>query len=581
MSFNVALSGIASAQTDLNTTANNIANVNTVGFKESRAEFNSIYAHSNNKDKTGDGVETTTVAQQFHQGSLKFTENALDLAISGQGFFTTTSNPVDRDFAFTRAGTFKLDSENYIVNNEGHYLQAFPVNLDGSSSSISLSTTSPIQIPETAGVPIPTNRVDIALNLPSGSATHNPANFDPNDPKTYNHSTSVAIYDSLGESHVTSTFYLKPDDASYTGNNHWVTFVTVDGKPVSVWDKLAGAPVAGSYTKDVNSDGEADTIANLNQAVTDATVISDAATAVAAASLATSLASNATANADAATAAAAVVDDAANPTAASAALVLSTAVTATASKQKATIDAVIASVDEEKKEVAIKARTEALELVVTATTVGAQGSAQYKDAKGNTITGAVLSFDALGVFKGSSPETLTLQALGLDDPSSIAKGGDGADVVSAGADGTQRLTLNFQKPTQFSAAFEVTNLEQNGLTVGRLTGVDIDNDGLVKATYSNGTSQPLSRIAMVRFRNDQGLSQVGSSWSSSEASGIPIAGEAASGSFGTINSSALEQSNVNLTTELFDLITAQRNFQANSRALEVNNTLQQTILQIR
>ncbi len=581
MSFNVALSGIASAQTDLNTTANNIANVSTVGFKESRAEFNSIYAHSNNKDKTGDGVETTTVAQQFHQGSLKFTENALDLAISGQGFFTTTSDPVDRDFTFTRAGTFKLDSENYIVNNEGHYLQAFPVNLDGSSSSISLSTTEPIQIPETAGEPIPTNRVDIALNLPSGGTTHNPANFDPNDPKTYNHATSVAIYDSLGESHITSTFYIKPDYASYTGNNHWVTFVTVDGKPVSMWNELSGTAVAGTYAKDVNDDGTADTIANLNQSVTELTAIAATATATAATSAATSTASNATAIAAAATAAAAVADDTANPTTASAALVLSTAATAASSQQTATINAVIASVDEQKETDALQARADAFALVVKATSDGAQGAAEYTDANGDTVTGAVLTFDALGAYKGSSPAVLTLQALGIDDPTSIATLADGANVLPAGADGSQRLTLNYQKPTQFSAAFEVTNLEQNGLTVGRLTGVDIDSDGLVKATYSNGTSQPLSRIAMVRFRNDQGLSQTGSSWSSSEESGIPIAGEAASGSFGSISSSALEQSNVNLTTELFDLITAQRNFQANSRALEVNNTLQQTILQIR
>ncbi len=128
----------------------------------------------------------------------------------------------------------------------------------------------------------------------------------------------------------------------------------------------------------------------------------------------------------------------------------------------------------------------------------------------------------------------------------------------------------------------MTNLEQNGLTVGRLTGVDIGSDGLVKATYSNGTSTPLSRVALVRFSNEQGLRQNGeTSWKESQDSGVAIAGEANSGTFGTINSAALEQSNVNLTAELVDLITAQRNFQANSRALEVNSSLQQTILQIR
>ncbi len=113
MSFNVALSGIAAAQTDLDTTANNIANVGTVGFKESRAEFDSVYANSlfsNSKTKVGDGVSVAAVAQQFHQGSLKFTQNPLDLAITGSGFFATSGNLADRDLSFTRAGTFKLNN---------------------------------------------------------------------------------------------------------------------------------------------------------------------------------------------------------------------------------------------------------------------------------------------------------------------------------------------------------------------------------------------------------------------------------------------------------------------------------------
>ena len=112
--------------------------------------------------------------------------------------------------------------------------------------------------------------------------------------------------------------------------------------------------------------------------------------------------------------------------------------------------------------------------------------------------------------------------------------------------------------------------------------MDIDADGLIRATYSNGTSEPLSRVTLVNFANNQGLTQVGNtSWKESLVSGEALAGEAGSGTFGTINSSALEQSNVNLTSELIDLISAQRNFQANSRSLEVDNQLNQTILQIR
>ncbi|MDA7746091.1 flagellar hook protein FlgE [Psychromonas sp.] len=462
MSFNIALSGIAAAQTDLDTTANNIANVNTVGFKESRAEFDSVYANSlfsNSATKVGDGASVAAVAQQFHQGSLKFTNNPLDLAITGSGFFAIAGDIGDSDLSYTRAGTFKLNNENFIVDNSGNYLQAFPVNADGSSSSVSLSTTEPIQIPETAGTPVSTSEVTITMNLPAGDTALDPSAFDPTDPDTFNNATSVTIYDSLGEAHIMSTYYIKPENASADGRSQWVSFVTVDGIAVDAWDSTTDTEASVSYDVDSDGDGVFDTT----------------------------------------------------------------------------------------------------------------NTASYTDANGVVHQGVVLDFDDVGAYTGSDPATLNFEELGTS----------GAGVLDPGADGTQAISINYSEPTQFSSSFEVTALEQDGLTVGRLTGVEIGDDGLVEATYSNGTSQPLSRVAIVRFRNEQGLSQNGSSWSASQNSGDPIAGEAGSGSFGGINSAALEQSNVNLTTELVDLITAQRNFQANSRALEINNTLQQTILQIR
>lgn len=107
MSFNIALSGIAAAQKDLNTTANNIANVNTIGFKESRTEFADVYANSifsNGRTAVGGGVTTTQVAQQFHQGSMQFTNNALDMAINGGGFFITSSGVDSQDVSLHAPG---------------------------------------------------------------------------------------------------------------------------------------------------------------------------------------------------------------------------------------------------------------------------------------------------------------------------------------------------------------------------------------------------------------------------------------------------------------------------------------------
>lgn len=444
MSFNIALSGLNAAQKDLDVTSNNIANVNTVGFKESRAEFVDVYASSllaSGKTKVGDGVLTSEVAQQFSQGSIQFTNNSLDLAITGNGFFATVPEIDSLETSYTRAGQFKLNDDNFVVNSAGGHLLGFPINADGTSASVSLSTATPIRIPTSSGAPTQSSEVDIRMNLPAGDVP--PANpvFDPTDPLTFNNSTSVTVFDSLGDSHIMTYYFVK------SAANEWNVFTAVDEQMVDI-------PVA-----------------------------------------------------------------VANPT--------------------------------------------------TSTLVQPTGAG---------VTGAVLLFNTSGDFIEQKPGSIQTAALGTT-------------ILSNGADPTQQIIIDFNldtsgpnpnEPTQFASNFEVTALSQDGLAVGRLTGIDIGTDGLVRATYSNGTSEPLSRITMVNFANEQGLSQVGgTSWKESISSGEPLAGEAGSGTFGTINSSALEQANVNLTTELIDLISAQRNFQANSRALEVDNQLNQTILQIR
>jgi flagellar hook protein FlgE len=454
MSFNIALSGISAAQKDLNTTANNIANVNTTGFKESRAEFSDVYATSifaNSKTTVGGGVGTSQVAQQFQQGSLQFTKNSLDMAINGGGFFVTSSEVGSHDHSFTRAGAFKFDSNNYMVDSAGNFLQTFPVDKDGNSTSVSLTTTEPVKIPDTAGSPVKTDNIGMQMNLNSGDKTLDPADFNPDDSATFNNSTSVTMYDSLGEPHIMTSYFVRPPNAAHNNESNWVAFYAVDGKKVNV------DPAAGTYKVDTDGDG-----------------------------------------------------------------------------------------------------------IVDGLPLNAETKGGWK--------GAAIAFNDTGGYKGSDPVTIKTEALGVG----------GANVLGAGADGTQTLNLKFNQPTQYSSPFEVTELTQDGTTVGRLTNVEVGTDGLVNASYSNGSTVALARVALVRFANEQGLSQAGnSSWKASMDSGAAIAGEANSGTFGSIRSSALEQSNVDLTTELVDLISAQRNFQANSRTLEVNNTLQQTILQIR
>ena len=148
--------------------------------------------------------------------------------------------------------------------------------------------------------------------------------------------------------------------------------------------------------------------------------------------------------------------------------------------------------------------------------------------------------------------------------------------------GALKINIDYSKSTQFSSPFAVLSQSQDGAPEGDLIGVNIGDDGLVNASYSNGTQKSLGKIALVNFSNPTGLRQIGdSSFYSSSSSGKPTMGEAGSAGFGTIRAGATERANVDLTQELVDLITGQRNFQASAKAIETSTTLTQTIIQIR
>ena len=224
MSFNIALSGLNASQKHLDVTANNIANVNTTGFKGSRAEFSDVYSSSvfaNAKTVVGNGVQTAAVTQQFHQGALQSTNSALDLAIKGEGFFVTSGELTSQDRTYTRAGAFQINDDGYVTTSQGQYLQVYQVNEDGTPKAVSLDSTQALQIPSVAGQPTPTSKVNASLNLPANGTAVDPANFDPKDSDTYTSSTSVVIYDSLGQSHTVTQYFMKDSTAAATNPNTW------------------------------------------------------------------------------------------------------------------------------------------------------------------------------------------------------------------------------------------------------------------------------------------------------------------------------------------------------------------------
>ncbi|MDA9110197.1 flagellar hook-basal body complex protein, partial [bacterium] len=144
------------------------------------------------------------------------------------------------------------------------------------------------------------------------------------------------------------------------------------------------------------------------------------------------------------------------------------------------------------------------------------------------------------------------------------------------------ITVDYSEATQFAQPFSAQNVSQDGASAGRLTNLEIDNYGNVLAGYSNGENVSLGKIIIANFNNNSGLKQIGNStFTSTAASGDPELGEAAEDGFGNILSGSLERSNVDITEELVNLITAQRNYQAAAKAMETTTSMTQTIINIR
>jgi flagellar hook protein FlgE len=144
------------------------------------------------------------------------------------------------------------------------------------------------------------------------------------------------------------------------------------------------------------------------------------------------------------------------------------------------------------------------------------------------------------------------------------------------------LTVDFGGVTQFGGDYAVNSLFQDGFSTGRLTGLDISDTGVVSARYTNGQSSALGKVALANFPNTQGLRQMGdTAWAETFSSGGALIGEAGTASFGLIQSGALEASNVDIAEQLINLITAQRNFQANSQVISTADRITQTIINIR
>ncbi len=425
MSFYTSLSGLQASQSEMSTISHNLANVSTNGFKKSRTDFADVIASSVSlapAQQVGSGVMVKGNRQQFGQGNLIQSANALDLAVSGDGFFAVKPDAASATVNYTRNGSFLVDANNNVTDANGNFLQVYPVDGSGNVVQASMNTLQNLTLPATSGTVKATEAVTLAANLNAKTAVPAKTPFDRFDVSSYNQATTTAVYDAQGNPMTMTSYYVRDT-----------------------------APVASTA-------GAADDL------------------------------------------------------------------TATWS--------VYSYVGDQKM------------------TAGGSDSVQLQFNNTGQLTAPALAtkFDAFMPPSGSA----------------------------------QAISLDLSASTQTSAPFKVALQSQDGLAVGQLQGVTVDDSGIVKASYSNGDIRALGQVALVNFSNPSGLRQIGDSgWASTGVSGTPIAGAAGQKGLGNLMSGTIERSNVDITEELVNLIAAQRNFQANSKALDTASQISQTIFNIR
>ncbi len=265
MGFQQGLSGLSAASKQLDVIGNNVANANTVGFKESRAEFADMYATSFygvQSTSAGIGVNVAAVTQAQTQGNITPTTRSLDLAINNNGFFVVKAGATSATNTgatyVTRNGQFQVDQFGYIVNTNGDRLQGWTA---ASSGVVTQGPVGDLQLQTSLISPKVTSAVGMGVNLDSRMSAPTVATLDPTNTNSFNWSNATTVYDSLGNPHNLTLYYQKSAPTA-TGTN-WTTTAYVDGNP-------ATAP--NSFTLNFNTNGALTTTAKFPVTFTPAPV---------------------------------------------------------------------------------------------------------------------------------------------------------------------------------------------------------------------------------------------------------------------------------------------------------------------
>ncbi|MCF8105397.1 MAG: flagellar hook-basal body complex protein [Desulfohalobiaceae bacterium] len=624
--MNSGISGLQSFSNAMSVIGNNLANTNTTGFKSSRTLFADLIPDNvtgtGGTNQIGRGSTLSRVDNIFTQGSIESTSSNTDLAIEGPGFFMVR-NPDSQATYFTRAGTFRLDQGGDLTNPEGFVVQGFERQADGSFSDL----INDVHINTRSFVPAQaSSEVALTTNLNAQSET---SAWDLNDPvTTSNFATTTEVYDSLGNTHLITSYFNK------TGDNTWEYHQTVPaeeignsgGNPTDGLARISGTEVTGTLAagdlivngNDVGAVGSQDAAA-----IAAAIGTADASVSAAASNSVTlninedSLADNdgadtnlshisfdltldgttntvtfdAANDGDGITAAdiAAAID---NQFAAGTAGLSGTGITLTSSDgsniEIANLD--IQNVaDDANSGLADGTTYGSIELSSSADIVlGGNNEAKAGFTDGATglfeptmveVASGSFSFDSQGLLSQITTDggsTITAEDAAWPRVTIAAENLDWAN----GADQDQSVDYELNL-TQFATDSRVVTQEANGYSSGNLSDISVDSEGTITGIYSNGEMRDLARLALGKFSNNNGLAKIGKNlFQATNLSGPPDVGTAGSG-VGKIYSNSLEQSTVDIAEEFTKMITTQRSFQANSKTITTTDEMLNEVINLK
>lgn len=231
MSFYTSLSGLKASQTDMSVISHNIANSATNGFKKSKATFSDVMASSLSTDPTkqvGSGTVVQQNRQNFKEGNYNSTASALDLAISGDGFFAVNNGG---NLSYTRNGAFQVDTNGMVTDAQGSNLQVYPVDQNGNVTATGTDGLIGLKLPETSGAPVATGKVTLDVNL-SSSATVPKGPFNRTNATTYNNSTTTTIYDAAGNAQSVVNYYVRNEMPANSTTTSWSVYSFVGEQPL-------------------------------------------------------------------------------------------------------------------------------------------------------------------------------------------------------------------------------------------------------------------------------------------------------------------------------------------------------------